>query len=99
MGEQPLVHESYTFDPFARHPFYTDINRSLVRRTLERLDTARPKGERVRIVELAAGTGAVTQLILDELERLERPAHVTAIEPSGEAIAVARKALLGRDVR
>ena len=99
MGEHPLVHESYTFDPFARHPFYTDINRSLVRRTLERLDTARPKGETVRIVELAAGTGAVTQLILDELERLERPAHVTAIEPSGEAIAVARKALLGRDVR
>jgi ubiquinone/menaquinone biosynthesis C-methylase UbiE len=40
----------------------------------------------------------VTELILDELERLGRPATVTGVEPSFEAIAVARERLHGRDV-
>ncbi len=98
MAETPLIASSYTFDPFARHPFYTDVNASLVHRAIGRLHAARPAGEAVRVVELASGTGAVTELILDELERLGRPAQVTGVEPSDEAIAIARERLDRRGV-
>ena len=99
MAETPTIAADYTFDPFSRHKFYHDVNESLVRSVLERLDADRPKGERVRVVELASGTGAVTELILDTLKRMERPASVTGVEPSFEAIAVARQHLQGRDVQ
>jgi ubiquinone/menaquinone biosynthesis C-methylase UbiE len=98
MAETPTIAGSYTFDPFARHQFYHDVNQALVRMALERLNADRPAGERVRVVELASGTGAVTELILDELERLERPGDVTGVEPSFEAIEVARERLAGRPV-
>lgn len=99
MVEPMPVTDSYTFDPFAQQPFYTDINRSLVRRAITRLDAARPAGDRVCVVDLASGTGAVTQLIMDELARLERPATVVGIEPSGAALEIARERLADRDVR
>ncbi len=98
MADTPAIAESYTFDPFARHQFYHDVNQSLVRTAIGRLDADRPAGERVRVVELASGTGAVTELILDELERLGRSATVIGVEPSFEAIDVARERLRGRDV-
>jgi ubiquinone/menaquinone biosynthesis C-methylase UbiE len=98
MAETPTIAGSYTFDPFARHQFYHDINQSLVRTAIGHLAADRPQGAQVRVVELASGTGAVTELILDELERLGRPATVTGVEPSFEAIAVARDRLRGRDV-
>ncbi|WIG61480.1 MAG: hypothetical protein OJF49_004228 [Ktedonobacterales bacterium] len=99
MAETPTIADSYTFDPFARHKFYHDVNLSLVRTAIERLDRDKPTGERVRVVELASGTGAVTELILDELARLGRPAEVIGVEPSFEAIAVARERLANREVR
>lgn len=99
MGDTPPVPDKYGFDPFARHPFYTAVNYSLVRRALARLDAARPTGVDVRVIDLASGTGAVTQLILDELERLERPATVIGIEPSTEALALARERLHDRSVQ
>lgn len=99
MVETPMIAGSYTFDPFARHQFYHDINQSLVRTAIERLDADRPHGQSVQVLELASGTGAVTELILDELARLGRPATVIGVEPSFEAIDVARKQLQGRDVR
>jgi ubiquinone/menaquinone biosynthesis C-methylase UbiE len=96
--ETPAVATSYTFDPFARHQFYHDVNQSLVRQAIGRLDADRPAGQHVRVVELASGTGAVTELILDELERLGRPATVVGVEPSAEAIAIARDYLDRRGV-
>jgi len=96
--ETPAVASSYTFDPFARHQFYHDVNQSLVRQAIGRLDADRPAGQQVRVVELASGTGAVTELILDELERLGRPATVVGVEPSAEAIAIARENLERRGV-
>ena len=96
MAETPLLAGSYTFDPFARHQFYHDVNQSLVRAAIERLDADRPAGAHVRVYELASGTGAVTELILDELERRNRPATVIGVEPSFEAIDVARERLTGR---
>ena len=100
MAQQtPTIASEYTFDPFARHQFYHDVNQSLVRTAIGRLDAARPAGAKVRVVELASGTGAVTELILDELARLGRPAEVVGVEPSFEALAVARERLDGRPVR
>ena len=51
MGEASRGTGGYTFDPFARHPFYHQINRSLVQRAVGRLDAARPPGEVVRVVD------------------------------------------------
>jgi ubiquinone/menaquinone biosynthesis C-methylase UbiE len=94
--ETPVLASSYTFDPFARHKFYHDVNQSLVHRAISRLDAAHPAGEPVRVVELASGTGAVTELILDELERLGRPGTVIGVEPSPEAIEIATDRLAAR---
>lgn len=98
MAESPTNETGYTFDPFARHQFYIDVNASLVQRAIDRVEASRPRGQRVRVVELAAGTGAVTEQILDALERCGRLATVIAIEPSPEALAIARERLAGRAV-
>ncbi|HEX9068222.1 MAG TPA: class I SAM-dependent methyltransferase, partial [Ktedonobacterales bacterium] len=99
MDDPAYAPVSYTFDPFARHPFYRTVNQSLVSAALAHLDTATPKGQCVTVVDLAAGTGAVTALILDELERLDRPSEVIAVEPADTAIAIAREKLTSRNVR
>ena len=99
MTETPVIASSYTFDPFAQHKFYHDINQSLVHRAIGRLDAAQPKGKPVCVVELASGTGAVTELILDELERLGRPGNVIGVEPSSEAIEIASARLESRGAR
>ncbi len=99
MGEVTPNTDPYGFDPFAQHPFYAGMNRSLVQRAIAHLDASRPTGELVRIVDLASGTGAVTQLILDELERLGRPAAVLGIEPASEALELARERLQGQAVQ
>jgi ubiquinone/menaquinone biosynthesis C-methylase UbiE len=98
VGDHPPARDEYSFDPFARQPFYTDVNRSLVRRAIARLAANRPEGAHLRVVDLASGTGAVTRLILEELSARERPATVIGIEPSPEAIAIARADLAGQVV-
>jgi ubiquinone/menaquinone biosynthesis C-methylase UbiE len=99
VGEAPPGTDRYGFDPFARHPLYARVNHSLVQRAIARLDAAQPPGAPVRVVDLAAGTGAVTQLIVDELDRLGRPATVLGTEPAPEALAIARERLQGRAVQ
>jgi ubiquinone/menaquinone biosynthesis C-methylase UbiE len=103
VDEMPLITDPltdpYGFDPFAQHPFYAEMNRSLVQRAIARLNAAQPRGELIRIVDLASGTGAVTQLIMDALERLQRPATVFSIEPASEALELARERLQGRGVQ
>ena len=89
---------AYTFDPFSRHAFYTEVNRSLVEHAIALVDASRPVGETVRIVELASGTGAITEQVLDALEARQRPAVVVGVEPSPAAIAVAEGRLRGRPV-
>jgi ubiquinone/menaquinone biosynthesis C-methylase UbiE len=98
VAETPTNATNYTFDPFARHQFYTAVNASLVQRAIGRLDLSRPRGQPVRVVELAAGTGAVTTQILDALARCGRPATVIAVEPSPEALTIARERLGERAV-
>jgi ubiquinone/menaquinone biosynthesis C-methylase UbiE len=89
---------SFSFDPFAQHPFYTEVNRSLVEQALAALDQTRPPDAPLRVVELASGTGAVTELILDALARHGRSATLVGIEPSSAALALARHRLAGRPV-
>ena len=98
MTNTPTVASSYTFDPFARHQFYHDVNESLARRAIQTLDASLPRGQVARVVELASGTGAVTELILDELDRVGRPGSVIGVEPSSEAIDIARGRLANRNV-
>src|SRR6266567_2854025 len=52
----------FTFEAFATHTFYTEINRSLVRQALASL-AAHPVNATLTIVDMACGTGAVTRLI------------------------------------
>jgi ubiquinone/menaquinone biosynthesis C-methylase UbiE len=96
--DERAADDSYTFDPFARHQFYTDVNRALVERTISYLDRTHPPGETLRIVELASGTGAVTELILDALAAHGRTAQLVGVEPSAAAMRLAEERLEGRQV-
>lgn len=89
---------SFSFNPFAQHQFYTEVNRSLVEQALAALDQTRPPEVPLRLVELASGTGAVTELIFDALARLGRSATLVSIEPSSTALALARDRLAGRPI-
>jgi len=76
-------HSGFTLDRFAQHPFYLEVNKRLV--ALTQL----AKGQRV--VDLGAGTGAVTKLIAQEVAN--DGAEVIAVEPSETALEVAQRNL------
>ncbi len=82
----------FTFEAFAAHPFYTEINRSLVRHTLASLAT-RPSNATLTIVDMACGTGAVTRLIAQEIARQGRQAHIIGVDPSAEALRCAQRCI------
>ena len=84
----------FTFEAFAAQPFYTEINRSLVHRALKSL-ARRPANATLTIVDMACGTGAVTRLIAQEVERQKRQARIIGVDPSAEAL---RRAQKGMDV-
>lgn len=76
--------DGFTLERFAQHPFYQEVNRRLVALT------GLHKGQCV--VDLGAGTGAVTRLLAEQVA--SRPtSEVIAIEPSETAIEVARRNL------
>ena len=76
--------DGFTLEKFASHPFYQDVNRRLV--ALTRL---RPG---LKVVDVGAGTGAVTRLIAEEISS-SPGSEVIAIEPSETALEVARRNL------
>lgn len=80
----------FTFEAFAAHPFYTEINRSLVKQALAHLAT-RPADVALTLVDMACGTGAITRLIAEELAHLGRHARIIAVDPSADALRHARK--------
>src|SRR5258707_8422726 len=82
----------FTFEPFAAHAFYTEVNRSLVRQALAHFET-RPVDQPLTIVDMACGTGAVTRLIAEELKKQGRQAHIIGMDPSAEALRRARKGM------
>ncbi|MFL5653418.1 MAG: class I SAM-dependent methyltransferase [Ktedonobacteraceae bacterium] len=82
----------FTFEAFAAHPFYTEVNRALVRQALAHFAT-RPVDVPLIIVDMACGTGAITRLIAEEMARQGRQAHLIGIDPSAEALRRADKSM------
>ena len=84
----------FTFEAFAAHAFYTEINRSLVRKALASLlihsaDQART------IIDMACGTGSVTRLIAEEIAAHHRSqqTRIIGVDPSAEALRLAQQSL------
>jgi ubiquinone/menaquinone biosynthesis C-methylase UbiE len=82
----------FTFEAFASHKFYTEVNRSLVRHALTNI-SKHPSNAQLTIVDMACGTGAVTRLIAEELANQELEAFIIGIDPSIEALRHAQKGM------
>ena len=84
----------YTFEAFAAHGFYTEVNRDLVRQSLAHLKN-RPDDAKLTIVDMACGTGAVTRLIAEEIAQQGRLAQtrIIGVDPSAEALRRAQKGM------
>jgi ubiquinone/menaquinone biosynthesis C-methylase UbiE len=82
----------FTFEAFAAHPFYMEINRALVHQALKPLAT-RATNATMTIVDMACGTGAVTRLIAQEMQRLKLKAHIIGVDPSAEALRRAQRGM------
>jgi ubiquinone/menaquinone biosynthesis C-methylase UbiE len=82
----------FTFEAFASHKFYTEVNRSLVRHALTSVPS-RPPTIPLTIVDMACGTGAVTRLIAEEITNHGRRAHIIGVDPSAEALRRAKKGM------
>jgi len=88
----------FTFEAFAAHPFYTDVNRSLVQQALAHLSSRSPEYP-ITIVDMACGTGAVTRLVAEEMAHQGRQAHLIGVDPSAEALRRAQKGMEGTEVK
>lgn len=88
----------FTFETFAAHPFYADINRALVRQAFAHL-VKKPANATLTIVDMACGTGAITRLIAEEIVRQGRQAHLIGVDPSAEALRHAHKGVEGMGVK
>ena len=82
----------FTFEAFASHKFYTDVNRSLVRKALTSI-RRHPSNTQLKIVDMACGTGAVTRLLAEELSNRGQQADLIGIDPSSEALRRAQKGM------
>jgi ubiquinone/menaquinone biosynthesis C-methylase UbiE len=82
----------FTFEAFASHKFYTEVNRSLVRHALTCI-SKHPSNNQFTIVDMACGTGAVTRLIAEELTNQKLLACIIGIDPSTEALRRAQKGM------
>jgi len=83
----------FTFEPFAAHEFYTEVNRMLVRQALAHLNLK--SGKALTIVDMACGTGAVSRLIAEEVARLNAttPLQLIGVDPAAEAVRLAEKSM------
>lgn len=79
--------ERFSFAPFTRHPFFTEVNRWIVKRVI--------CPSRRTIVDLGCGPGAVTQLIVEQLDQ-RGDARVIGVDPSASALEKARVAIRSR---
>jgi len=88
----------FTFEAFAAHPFYTEVNRTLVQQALAHL-SSRSAEKTITIVDMACGTGAITRLIAEEMARQGRQVHLIGVDPSAEALRRAQKGMEGMCVK
>jgi ubiquinone/menaquinone biosynthesis C-methylase UbiE len=84
----------YTFEPFASHKFYTDVNRVFVKQALAHL-RAQDDDTPLTILDMACGTGAVTRLVAEELiqQRHTGQIRLIGVDPSAEALRRAQKGM------
>ncbi len=82
----------FTFEAFASHQFYTEVNRSLVRHALASVASRHPN-TLLTIIDMACGTGAVTRLIAEELASQGRRACIIGVDPSSQALHRAQKGM------
>ena len=87
----------FTFEPFAAHPFYQEINHSLVRQAIASLAAQTSKAT-LTIVDMACGTGAITRLIAQEIAYQGRQAHIIGVDPSAEALRRAQRSIQVKEV-
>lgn len=92
--------DDFGYEPFTRHDFYEMVNRALVDDVIGRLNM-RPTGDGLTIVDLGCGTGAVTMLVVEALQKRGLAATIVGVEPSASALAQAERRLAGSgmDVR
>lgn len=90
-GGEPDV---YSYEPFTRHGFYEEVNRRLVRWTVDLLP-APAAGGRLSVVDLGCGTGALIGILGEALRERRLDAVITGVEPSPAALAVAERRLAG----
>lgn len=83
-GHVETEDDRFSFTPFTRHPFFTEVNRWIVERVIS--------PTRKTFVDLGCGPGAVTQLIVDRLGR-RGDARVIGVDPSACALERARGAI------
>jgi len=88
----------FTFEAFAAHPFYTEVNRTLVQQALAHL-SSRSAENPITIVDMACGTGAVTRLIAEEMAHQGRQIHLIGVDPYAEALRRAQKGMEGMCVK
>src|SRR6516162_8109849 len=84
----------FNFEAFASHAFYTEINRSLVRKALAPL-LIHPADQALTIIDMACGTGSVTRLVAAEIAAHHRSkrTRIVGVDPSAEALRLARQSL------
>jgi ubiquinone/menaquinone biosynthesis C-methylase UbiE len=83
----------FNFEAFAAHAFYTDINRSLVRKALAPI-VKHHTDSALTIIDMACGTGAVTRLIAEEIaHQRSQQAHIIGVDPSAEALRLAQQSI------
>jgi ubiquinone/menaquinone biosynthesis C-methylase UbiE len=87
----------FTFEAFAGHDFYRAVNEHLVDSTLQVRERL-PQNPIHRALDLACGTGAVTQVLVDRVRKLREPVEIIALDPSESALEKARR-LLGNAAR
>jgi ubiquinone/menaquinone biosynthesis C-methylase UbiE len=80
----------FTFEAFAAHSFYTEVNHSLVRQALAHLAN-HPANATLTIVDMACGTGAISRLIAEEMANQGRQIRLIGVDPSAEALRRAKK--------
>jgi len=82
----------FNFEAFASHAFYTEINRSLVRKALAPL-LINPVDRTLTIIDMACGTGSVTRLIAEETAARHRSqqTRIVGVDPSAEALRLAQQ--------
>jgi SAM-dependent methyltransferase len=85
----PSEEDRFGFWRFARHPFFTDVNRWLV----DRVAALGP-----RIVDLACGPGAITELLLARMREHTR-GIIYAVDPSLVELDRARRRIASGIVR